>query len=112
MKNKDFKVVFIVDKSKIYKYMHFSHNVELHDSLAIRARMHKERQIMRIYRNRNLIIHNGESMPYLNLLIENLHSYVDEFIEYVFISVSRGNTIKSMCQDLFIKECQWNAQFS
>lgn len=69
-------------------------------------------QIMRIYRNRNLIIHNGESMPYLNLLIENLHSYVDEFIEYVFISVSKGNTIESMCQGLFIKECQWNAQFS
>lgn len=69
-------------------------------------------QIMRIYRNRNLIIHNGESMPYLNLLIENLHSYVDEFIEYIFISVSKGNTIESMCQDLFIKECQWNAQFS
>ena len=69
-------------------------------------------QIMRIYRNRNLIIHNGESMPYLNLLIENLHSYVDEFIEYVFISVSEGNTIESMCQGLFIKECQWNAQFS
>lgn len=69
-------------------------------------------QIMRIYRNRNLIIHNGESMPYLNLLIENLHSYVDEFIEYVFNSVSKGNTIESMCQELFIKECQWNAKFS
>ncbi len=69
-------------------------------------------QIMRIYRNRNLIIHNGESMPYLNLLIENLHSYVDEFIESVFVSVSKGNTIESMCQGLFIKECQWNAQFS
>jgi hypothetical protein len=69
-------------------------------------------QIMRIYRNRNLIIHNGESMPYLNLLIENLHSYVDEFIEYVFNSVSNGNTIESMCQELFIKECQWNAKFS
>lgn len=69
-------------------------------------------QIMRIYRNRNLIIHNGESMPYLNLLIENLHSYVDEFIEYVFMSISEGNTIESMCQDLFIKECQWNTQFS
>lgn len=69
-------------------------------------------QIMRIYRNRNLIIHDGKSMPYLNLLIENLHSYVDEFIEYVFVSISKGNTIETMCQDLFIKDCQWNAQFS
>ena len=69
-------------------------------------------QIMRIYRNRNLIIHNGESMPYLNLLIENLHFYVDEFIEYVIVSISKENTIESMCQELFIKECQWNAKFS
>lgn len=59
-----------------------------------------------------MIIHNGETMPYLNLLIENLHSYVDDFIEYVFMSVSKGNTIDSMCQELFIKECQWNAHFS
>ena len=40
-------------------------------------------QVMRIYRNRNLIIHNADKMPYLKLLIENLHSYVDEFINYV-----------------------------
>ncbi len=69
-------------------------------------------QIMRIYRNRNLIIHNGDSMPYLNLLIENLHSYVDEFIEYVIHSVKNGHTIESMCHELYIKECNWNTQFA
>ena len=69
-------------------------------------------QIMRIYRNRNLIIHNGQSMPYLNLLIENLHAYVDDFIEYVIYSIKKGHTIESMCQELYIKECNWNIQFS
>ena len=76
---------------------------------------HAERvkwQIMRIYRNRNLIIHNGKSMPYLNLLIENLHSYVDDFIEYVIKSLNSGHTIESMCQELYIKECNWNSKYS
>lgn len=76
---------------------------------------HAERvkwQIMRIYRNRNLIIHNGDSMPYLDLLIENLHSYVDDFLSYVIHSLSKGHNISSMCQMLFSKECDWFADFN
>lgn len=75
---------------------------------------HSERvrwQIMRIYRNRNLIIHNGESMPYLKLLIENLHSYVDDFLNYTVFSLSKGNSLGSMCQELFSKECDWLTVF-
>ncbi|MBN2287090.1 MAG: hypothetical protein JXI43_11630 [Tissierellales bacterium] len=33
--------------------------------------------IMRIYRTRNEIIHSGYSPPFLNSLVENLHSYLD-----------------------------------
>lgn len=76
---------------------------------------HAERvkwQIMRIYRNRNLIIHNGDSMPYLTLLIENLHSYVDDFLEYTVQNMANGHTINSMCQNLFAKECEWLADFA
>lgn len=69
-------------------------------------------QVMRIYRNRNLIIHNGESMPYLSLLVENLHSYVDDFLSYAFDRVSEGNSIDSMCQELFVKECIWENCYS
>lgn len=68
-------------------------------------------QVMRIYRNRNLIVHNGESMPYLDLLIENLHSYVDDFLSYVIHNLSDGHTVNSMCQLLFAKECEWGADF-
>ena len=67
---------------------------------------------MRIYRNRNLIIHNGESMPYLNLLIENLHSYVDDFLNYILTNAAEGHSINSMCQNLFAEECDWIADFS
>ena len=66
---------------------------------------HAERvrwQIMRIYRNR---------MPYLSLLIENLYSYVDEFISYMIHCMANGKDINGMCQELFVKECRWNAAF-
>ncbi len=66
---------------------------------------------MRIYRNRNMIIHNGENMSYLSLLIENLHSYVDDFISYVIHGVAEGKDINAMCQELFVKECEWNSKF-
>ena len=67
-------------------------------------------QIMRIYRNRNLIIHNGRSMPYLPLLIENLHSYVDTFLDYMIDGFSNGNGKEQIYQELFLKECNWLAK--
>ena len=68
-------------------------------------------QVMRIYRNRNLIIHNADKTPYVRLLIENLHSYVDDFIDYVIYESSQNKDISTMCQELFVKECKWNAKF-
>lgn len=64
-------------------------------------------QIMRIYRNRNLIIHNGRAMPYLSLLIENLHSYVDDFIDYMINSFVQDAGKELIYQELFAKECEW-----
>lgn len=87
------------DPRKVYDY------VEKH---ANRVRW----QIMRIYRNRNLIVHNASKMPYLSLLIENLHSYVDDFLYYTISSISNGKSILSMCQELYIKECKWHSNFA
>lgn len=50
-------------------------------------------------------------MPYLTLLIENLHSYVDDFLSYTIHSLAKGKSIQGMCQELFVKECKWNASF-
>ena len=50
-------------------------------------------------------------MPYLSLLVENLHSYVDDFLSYTIRSFSEGKDINSMCQELFVKECKWNTSF-
>jgi len=38
-------------------------------------------QIRRIYRARNLIIHSGRTLPYVNVLVENVHSYVDRVLD-------------------------------
>lgn len=40
-------------------------------------------QIRRIYRTRNLIVHSGNSIPYIDSLIENSHDYLDQAINAV-----------------------------
>lgn len=61
---------------------------------------HKEKikwQIMRIYRNRNMIVHNGEHMPYLEIVLGNLHYYVDAMfdvlIEYYHMEIANNRII-------------------
>ena len=46
--------------------------------------------IMRIYRNRNMIVHDGEYMPYIDTIIENLHYYVDNIFSKL-ISYYKGD---------------------
>ena len=50
-------------------------------------------------------------MPYLSLLIENLHSYVDDLLSHTIHALSQKKSITTMCQELFIKECNWNKLF-
>ncbi len=54
--------------------------------VAIAYKSHVERlsqQIMRIYRTRNMLVHDGESMPYSDYVLQNLHYYIDSFIEFL-----------------------------
>ena len=45
---------------------------------------------MRIYRNRNMIVHDGSHFPYIDLVVQNLHFYVDTLIDTVNSFVSAG----------------------
>ena len=47
-------------------------------------------QIMRIYRNRCMIIHSGESFSQLSSVLENEHYYVDELLNYIFLKREKG----------------------
>ena len=37
--------------------------------------------MMRIYRTRNAIVHDGNAFPFLDLILQNLHFYIDEIID-------------------------------
>lgn len=54
-------------------------------------------QIMRIYRNRNMIVHSGVYLPYIEVILENLHFYVDTLfqtlIEYYHIGMTDNESI-------------------
>ena len=54
---------------------------------------HNERlvqQIMRIYRTRNMLVHDGSAMPYTDYVLQNLHYYVDTFIRFLSTYYKHG----------------------
>lgn len=56
---------------------------------------HSERlsqQIMRIYRTRNMLVHDGTSMPYSDYVLQNLHYYIDSFIRFLSTYYKLGYT--------------------
>lgn len=84
-----------------YRMEHFSKIIFV-DSKSVYEELtrHKQKvkwQIMRIYRNRNMIVHNGEHMPYLNIILGNLHYYIDAMfdllIEYYHLGIKQNQYI-------------------
>jgi len=55
-------------------------------------------QIRRIYRARNMIVHSGMTPSYIELLIENVHDYLDHIIEKIIILVNDSRKILSIEQ--------------
>lgn len=67
--------------------------------------------IMRIYRNRSMIIHGGEYNSYIDLILESLHYYVDELmdtlIEYYYHEITDH---KSIFRDIQLDEIKYYQQ--
>ena len=55
-------------------------------------------QIHRIYRARNLIIHSGKSLPFVNILVENLHSYLDRVLDVLHERIFHSSYTTSIDQ--------------
>jgi hypothetical protein len=55
-----------------------------------------EWQIQRIYRVRNLFVHSGTMPPYTNILVENLHNYLDNMVNYIIDTTISKSTIRSI----------------
>jgi len=65
---------------------------------------HTERvswQIQRIYRSRNVIIHSGKTLPFVNILVENLHSYIDRVLDLINEKISRSSHPTTVDQIVF-----------
>lgn len=80
----------------------FFSEIVFKDSLGIYNYIHRHTKriqwhIMRIYRNRNMIVHNSSHMFYIKQIVENLHFYVDTLIstliEYSIIGFSEESNI-------------------
>ena len=57
-------------------------------------------QIQRIYRTRNLYIHSGKTVPFIEILVENLHAYLDRILDLMMenLNNTRSNTsIEQIC---------------
>lgn len=76
-----------------YKIEHFSNLFGSKERMASNIIRHSNRlrwQIMRIYRNRCMIVHNGSNFPYINSILENLHFYIDELFDYILLKTDVG----------------------
>ena len=70
-------------RHKIFSLMKKMHNS---DALLDTILTHNKRvswQLQRIYRARNLIVHKGGKLPYIDHLVENLHSYYHVIISLI-----------------------------
>ena len=55
-------------------------------------------QTRRIYRTRNIIIHSGKSLPYIGILVENLHSYLDRVLDVLNERISHSTNATTIDQ--------------
>lgn len=47
---------------------------------------------MRIYRTRNMLVHDGTSLPYTEYVLRNLHYYVDSYVKLLSSYYKQGYT--------------------
>ena len=91
-----------------YKFEHYAAVFSSKEKMLSNLNRHSNRlrwQIMRIYRNRCMIVHNGKNLPYIDSILENLHYYVDEVFNYVFSKIDIGiDDVEAIFSHARIKE--------
>ncbi|EGQ8027847.1 hypothetical protein ACWOKN_003951 [Vibrio vulnificus] len=66
-------------------------------------------QIRRIYRARNMIVHSGTTPSYIELLIENIHDYLDQIIQKIIALVTDSQKILSIEQAFKLTDMMYKA---
>ncbi|ELV8746563.1 hypothetical protein QNF06_004087 [Vibrio vulnificus] len=66
-------------------------------------------QIRRIYRARNMIVHSGMTPSYIELLIENVHDYLDHIIVKIIALVNDSQKVLSIEQAFKLTDMTYKA---
>jgi hypothetical protein len=75
---------------------------------------HKTRvewQIRRIYRVRNMIVHDGATPSYSEVLIENIHDYLDTVMSGIMVLASSQNTLDTIDQGFKMVEINYDSYY-
>lgn len=68
-------------------------------------------QIMRIYRTRNMLVHDGSSLPYAEYVLQNLHYYIDSYIAFLYNCHKLGyDSVQASIDAAFLREQQYIAR--
>jgi len=84
-------------------------------NLAIALDGHTRRiewQIRRIYRARNLIVHDGKTPSYTDVLIENTHDYLDSIMNKLMSLASTEDTVNSIDQGFKMMELNYSSYYA
>jgi hypothetical protein len=75
---------------------------------------HKQRvdwQIRRIYRARNMIVHDGKTPSYTEILIENTHDYLDTIFSALMSLGSKDHVLNSIAQGFKMAELGYSSYY-
>lgn len=76
-----------------YRIEYYKEVCSKRDELKLFLASHRRRlswHIMRIYRNRNMIVHDGTYFPYIDIIVQNLHYYIDCLIDTINLYAEKG----------------------
>ena len=76
-----------------YRIEHYSEIFSERTKIKAFLTTHRKRlswHIMRIYRNRNMIVHDGSYFPYIDIIVQNLHCYIDCLIDTINSYAGKG----------------------
>lgn len=79
-----------VIKYRINKYGQLLNNPKQMEKLYNHHSERIHQQIMRIYRTRNMIVHDGTKSLYIELILQNLHFYFDTLVDTIFTLQNLG----------------------
>lgn len=95
------EIYALLDTYPFLRFRLFTLNKTLSSGKEIKKLLENHRQkvewqIRRIYRVRNLIVHSGKMPSYTNILVENLHNYFDDFLNYIIDNAIAEKRIKTI----------------